>query len=281
MCFLQLLASLLFCILSCESCPEWENMLLFCLPSRQLVCKGLVSWQGCKAEASRRTVTELLVETKKSSSLTHVNHFCCDAGTFTPVTKCFNTSVERRTKFLSWLFHLISGLIMANGLTLLIQSLKVCLRRSVTLKLLLAANISDGFTPMMLLCAEFRFIFCCILFFVLLLAFKLVLLWCLSWVWHNFPRKLMRAAELVDFLLPYALIFSFLTFQQVVSAVRAGVNPSGNLSNQTSLWDLSSSFFFSGTVITTIGKDTAVPGRPPAQISTLLRSTFTWQCWLL
>ncbi|CAL8316952.1 unnamed protein product [Merluccius merluccius] len=40
---------------------------------------------------------------------------------------------------------------------------------------------------------------------------------------------------------------------QVVSAIRAGVNPSGNSSNQTSLWDLSSSFFFAGTVITTIG----------------------------
>ncbi|XP_064195335.1 potassium channel subfamily K member 2-like [Anguilla rostrata] len=42
--------------------------------------------------------------------------------------------------------------------------------------------------------------------------------------------------------------------KQVVSAIRTGVNPSGNSSNQTSLWDLSSSFFFAGTVITTIGK---------------------------
>ncbi|MBN3282520.1 KCNK2 protein, partial [Polyodon spathula] len=41
--------------------------------------------------------------------------------------------------------------------------------------------------------------------------------------------------------------------QQVVAAIRAGVNPSGNYSNQTSIWDLSSSFFFAGTVITTIG----------------------------
>uniref|UniRef100_A0A3B3Y149 Potassium channel domain-containing protein n=1 Tax=Poecilia mexicana TaxID=48701 RepID=A0A3B3Y149_9TELE len=41
--------------------------------------------------------------------------------------------------------------------------------------------------------------------------------------------------------------------KQLVLAVRAGVNPSSNLSNQTSLWDLSSSFFFAGTVITTIG----------------------------
>lgn len=42
--------------------------------------------------------------------------------------------------------------------------------------------------------------------------------------------------------------------QQVASAVRAGVNPSGNSFNQTSLWDISSSFFFAGTVITTIGR---------------------------
>lgn len=40
----------------------------------------------------------------------------------------------------------------------------------------------------------------------------------------------------------------------MVSAVRAGVNPSENSFNQTSLWDISSSFFFAGTVITTIGK---------------------------
>ncbi|XP_053192658.1 potassium channel subfamily K member 2b [Scomber japonicus] len=41
--------------------------------------------------------------------------------------------------------------------------------------------------------------------------------------------------------------------KQVVLAVRGGVNPSGNSSNQMSLWDFSSSFFFAGTVITTIG----------------------------
>lgn len=50
------------------------------------------------------------------------------------------------------------------------------------------------------------------------------------------------------------LSFFCLPLQQVVSAVRAGVNPSGNSANQSSLWDLSSSFFFAGTVITTIGK---------------------------
>uniref|UniRef100_A0A4W5RPC3 Potassium two pore domain channel subfamily K member 2 n=1 Tax=Hucho hucho TaxID=62062 RepID=A0A4W5RPC3_9TELE len=40
---------------------------------------------------------------------------------------------------------------------------------------------------------------------------------------------------------------------QVVSAIRSGVNPAGTLTNHSSLWDLSSSFFFAGTVITTIG----------------------------
>lgn len=41
--------------------------------------------------------------------------------------------------------------------------------------------------------------------------------------------------------------------QQVVAAVRSGVNPAGSLTNHSSLWDLSSAFFFAGTVITTIG----------------------------
>ncbi|KAI9542647.1 Potassium channel sub K member 2 [Dissostichus eleginoides] len=41
--------------------------------------------------------------------------------------------------------------------------------------------------------------------------------------------------------------------KQVVSAIRSGVNPAGRLTNHSSLWDLSSAFFFAGTVITTIG----------------------------
>lgn len=44
------------------------------------------------------------------------------------------------------------------------------------------------------------------------------------------------------------------TFQQVMSAIRSGVNPEGTLINHSSLWDLSSAFFFAGTVITTIGE---------------------------
>uniref|UniRef100_A0A3B3ZCI6 Potassium channel domain-containing protein n=1 Tax=Periophthalmus magnuspinnatus TaxID=409849 RepID=A0A3B3ZCI6_9GOBI len=44
-----------------------------------------------------------------------------------------------------------------------------------------------------------------------------------------------------------------LIFQQIVLAMRSGVNPTGTLSNHISLWDLSSAFFFAGTVITTIG----------------------------
>lgn len=46
----------------------------------------------------------------------------------------------------------------------------------------------------------------------------------------------------------------FLNLQQVVAAINAGVNPKGNTSNQVSHWDLGSSFFFAGTVITTIGR---------------------------
>ncbi|GAA6234293.1 potassium channel subfamily K member 2 isoform X1 [Lates japonicus] len=73
---------------------------------------------------------------------------------------------------------------------------------------------------------------------------------------HESSQKLAILAEKLDFLAMHACVNSSELedlVKQVVSAVRAGVNPSGNSSNQTSLWDLSSSFFFAGTVITTIG----------------------------
>lgn len=46
----------------------------------------------------------------------------------------------------------------------------------------------------------------------------------------------------------------FLNLQQVVAAINAGIIPLGNTSAQNSHWDLGSSFFFAGTVITTIGR---------------------------
>nr|XP_015802777.2 potassium channel subfamily K member 2 [Nothobranchius furzeri] len=73
---------------------------------------------------------------------------------------------------------------------------------------------------------------------------------------HETNQKLDMIAKKLDFLATHACVnVSELEnlVKQVVSAVREGVNPSGSLSNQTSLWDLSSSFFFAGTVITTIG----------------------------
>ncbi|XP_035473376.2 potassium channel subfamily K member 2b isoform X2 [Scophthalmus maximus] len=73
---------------------------------------------------------------------------------------------------------------------------------------------------------------------------------------HESSQKLRILAEKLEFLTMHACVNSSELedlVKQVVSAVRAGVNPSGNASNQTSLWDLSSSFFFAGTVITTIG----------------------------
>uniref|UniRef100_A0A3Q2Q5N7 Potassium channel, subfamily K, member 2b n=1 Tax=Fundulus heteroclitus TaxID=8078 RepID=A0A3Q2Q5N7_FUNHE len=73
---------------------------------------------------------------------------------------------------------------------------------------------------------------------------------------HESSQKLAILAEKLEFLALHSCVNSTELedlVKQVVSAVRAGVNPSGNLSNQTSLWDLSSSFFFAGTVITTIG----------------------------
>ncbi|XP_074472106.1 potassium channel subfamily K member 2-like [Sebastes fasciatus] len=73
---------------------------------------------------------------------------------------------------------------------------------------------------------------------------------------HESSQKLAILAEKLDFLAMHACVNSSELedlVKQVVSAVRAGVNPSGNASNGTSLWDISSSFFFAGTVITTIG----------------------------
>ncbi|XP_035533986.1 potassium channel subfamily K member 2-like [Morone saxatilis] len=73
---------------------------------------------------------------------------------------------------------------------------------------------------------------------------------------HESSQKLAILAEKLDFLATHTCVNSSELedlVKQVVSAVRAGVNPSGNSSNQSSLWDISSSFFFAGTVITTIG----------------------------
>ncbi|XP_061126718.1 potassium channel subfamily K member 2b isoform X2 [Syngnathus typhle] len=69
-------------------------------------------------------------------------------------------------------------------------------------------------------------------------------------------RKLAILADKLEFLALHGCVNSSELedlVKQVVSAVRAGVNPSGDSCNQSSLWDLSSAFFFAGTVITTIG----------------------------
>ncbi|XP_041951709.1 potassium channel subfamily K member 2b isoform X2 [Alosa sapidissima] len=73
---------------------------------------------------------------------------------------------------------------------------------------------------------------------------------------HESSQKLAILMEKLDFLVQHPCVNSSQLedlVKQVVVAIRAGVNPSGDSSNQTSLWDLSSSFFFAGTVITTIG----------------------------
>ncbi|XP_031437844.1 potassium channel subfamily K member 2-like isoform X2 [Clupea harengus] len=73
---------------------------------------------------------------------------------------------------------------------------------------------------------------------------------------HETAQKLAILEEKLSFLVEHPCVNATELedlVKQVVLAIRAGVNPSGNPSNQTSLWDLSSSFFFAGTVITTIG----------------------------
>ncbi|KAF5891950.1 potassium channel subfamily K member 2, partial [Clarias magur] len=73
---------------------------------------------------------------------------------------------------------------------------------------------------------------------------------------HENSQKLAILNQKLQFLIDHPCVNSTELeelVKQVMSAIRAGVNPSGNSSNVTSLWDLSSSFFFAGTVITTIG----------------------------
>ncbi|KAI5094571.1 potassium channel subfamily K member 2 [Silurus meridionalis] len=73
---------------------------------------------------------------------------------------------------------------------------------------------------------------------------------------HENSQKLAILSQKLQFLIDHPCVNSTELeelVKQVTLAIRAGVNPSGNSSNVTSLWDLSSSFFFAGTVITTIG----------------------------
>lgn len=49
------------------------------------------------------------------------------------------------------------------------------------------------------------------------------------------------------------VLVSVVSFQEVVEAIGAGVDPSSNITF-ISQWDLASAFFFSGTIITTIGE---------------------------
>ncbi|XP_071238435.1 potassium channel subfamily K member 2-like [Salvelinus alpinus] len=73
---------------------------------------------------------------------------------------------------------------------------------------------------------------------------------------HESSQRLAILTQKLDFLSTHSCVnHSQLEelVKQVVSAIRSGVNPAGTLTNHSSLWDLSSSFFFAGTVITTIG----------------------------
>ncbi|XP_077420990.1 potassium channel subfamily K member 2 [Vanacampus margaritifer] len=73
---------------------------------------------------------------------------------------------------------------------------------------------------------------------------------------HESAQRLAILTQKLDFLAQHSCVnHSQLEdlVKQVVSAIRSGVNPAGTLTNPSSLWDLSSAFFFAGTVITTIG----------------------------
>lgn len=56
-----------------------------------------------------------------------------------------------------------------------------------------------------------------------------------------------------EFDLNIKVIYLFIFAQVILDAWEKGVNPSGNSTNPSN-WDFSSSFFFAGTVVTTIGE---------------------------
>ncbi|XP_037549511.1 potassium channel subfamily K member 2 [Nematolebias whitei] len=73
---------------------------------------------------------------------------------------------------------------------------------------------------------------------------------------HESAQRLAILTQKLEFLSQHACVNQSQLeelVKQVVSAIRSGVNPAESLNNHSSLWDLSSAFFFAGTVITTIG----------------------------
>ncbi|XP_069494042.1 potassium channel subfamily K member 10 isoform X2 [Ambystoma mexicanum] len=62
--------------------------------------------------------------------------------------------------------------------------------------------------------------------------------------------------------------------QHAIEADNAGVNPIGNDLNNSSHWDLGSSFFFAGTVITTIGFGNIAPSTTGGKIFCILYAIF-------
>lgn len=57
------------------------------------------------------------------------------------------------------------------------------------------------------------------------------------------------------------ILLSVLLPQVILEAWVKGVNPKGNSTNPSN-WDFGSSFFFAGTVVTTIGKGERSEGPP-------------------
>lgn len=69
------------------------------------------------------------------------------------------------------------------------------------------------------------------------------------YIWKLFFFKCICRIRLIQ----YVNLCLFFSSQHSVDAVNAGVSPIGDTSYNSSHWDLGSSFFFAGTVITTIG----------------------------
>nr|XP_014345469.1 PREDICTED: potassium channel subfamily K member 2 [Latimeria chalumnae] len=73
---------------------------------------------------------------------------------------------------------------------------------------------------------------------------------------HESTKKIAILTQKLEFLLQHPCVNSTeleMLIKLVVSCLRSILNPSRNSLNQTSFWDLKSTFFFSSTVMTTLG----------------------------
>uniref|UniRef100_A0A8C4QYJ6 Potassium channel, subfamily K, member 2a n=1 Tax=Eptatretus burgeri TaxID=7764 RepID=A0A8C4QYJ6_EPTBU len=77
------------------------------------------------------------------------------------------------------------------------------------------------------------------------------------------------ASEKLGFLLEHSCVEEhklIALIEKISLAIGAGVNPNDNTTNRSSVWDIGSSFFFAGTILTTIGYGNVSPSTEGGRI---------------